>query len=84
MWNGIIRSTIYKGYYDYFKALPSQNEAVYTLIHWQLFERKDYDRIREQKDLLSLHDMEAVDLFMRRVGRELLKNNSTNLVENCK
>ena len=57
-------STIYKGYYDYFKALPSQNEAVYALIHWQLFERKDYNQVKEQKDLLSLHDMEAVDLFM--------------------
>lgn len=57
-------STIYKGYYDYFKALPSQNEAIYALIHWQLLERKDYGRIKEQKELLSLHDMEAVDLFM--------------------
>ena len=58
------KSGIYQGYYDYFKALPSQNEAVYALIHWQLFERKDYDQVTEQKDLLSLHDMEAVDLFM--------------------
>ena len=57
-------STIYKGYYDYFKALPVQNEAIYALIHWQLFERKDYNQVKEQKDLLSLHDMEAVDLFM--------------------
>lgn len=59
------KSGIYQGYYDYFKALPSQNEAVYALIHWQLFERKDYNQVKEQKDLLSLHDMEAVDLFMR-------------------
>ena len=58
------KSGIYQGYYDYFKALPSQNEAVYALIHWQLFERKDYNQVKEQKDLLSLHDMEAVDLFM--------------------
>lgn len=57
-------SGIYQGYYDYFKALPSQNEAVYALIHWQLFERKDYNQVKEQNDLLSLHDMEAVDLFM--------------------
>lgn len=57
-------SKLYKGFYDYFKTLPIQNEAVYALIHWQLFERKDYDRIKEQHDLLSLHDMEAVDLFM--------------------
>jgi hypothetical protein len=34
------------------------------LIHWQLFERKDYNQIKEQQELLSLHDMEAVDLFM--------------------
>ena len=58
------QSKIYKGYYDYFKALPVQNEAVYSLIHWQLFERKDYNLIREQQELLTLHDMEAVDLFM--------------------
>ena len=58
------QSKIYKGYYDYFKALPVQNEAVYALIHWQLFERKDYNLIKEQHELLSLHDMEAVDLFM--------------------
>ncbi len=58
------KSGIYQGYYDYFKALPSQNEAVYALIHWQLFERTDYNQVKEQKDLLSLHDMEAVDLFM--------------------
>ncbi len=57
-------SKIYKGYYDYFKALPAQNEAVYALIHWQIFERKDYNLIKEQHELLSLHDMEAVDLFM--------------------
>lgn len=55
---------IYKGYYDYFKALPEQNEAVYALIHWQLFERKDYELIREQQELLSLHDKAAIDLFM--------------------
>lgn len=58
------QSKIYIGYYDYFKALPVQNEAVYALIHWQLFERKDYNQIKEQQELLSLHDMEAVDLFM--------------------
>ena len=58
------QSKIYKGYYDYFKALPVQNEAVYALIHWQLFERKDYNLIKEQHELLSLHEMEAVDLFM--------------------
>lgn len=57
-------SKLYKRYYDYFKALPAQNEAVYALIHWQLFERKDYNRIKEQQELLFLHDMEAVDLFM--------------------
>lgn len=58
------QSKIYQGFYDYFKALPVQNEAVYALIHWQLFERKDYNLIKEQHELLSLHDMEAVDLFM--------------------
>ena len=57
-------SKIYKGYYDYFKAKPAQNEAVYDLIHYKLFERKDYNLVKEQKELLSLHDMEAVDLFM--------------------
>lgn len=35
------KSMIYKSYYDYFKAQPLQNEAVYALIHWQLFERKE-------------------------------------------
>ena len=58
------KSRLYKGYYDYFKKLPLQNEAVYGLIHWQLFERKDCNLIKEQCNLLSLHDMEAVDLFM--------------------
>ena len=58
------KSIIFKSYYDYFKAQPLQNEAVYALIHWQLFERKDFDVIKEQKELLSLHDIEAVDLFM--------------------
>lgn len=57
-------SKLYKGFYDYFKAQPSQNEAVYALIHWQLFERKDYNQIKGQQELLTLHDMEAVDLFM--------------------
>lgn len=57
-------SKIYKGFYDYFNALPAQNEAVFALIHWQLFKRKDYNLIKEQYELLSLHDMEAVDLFM--------------------
>ena len=57
-------SKLYKGFYDYFKAQPSQNEAVYALIHWQLFERKDYNQIKEQRELLTLYDMEAVDLFM--------------------
>lgn len=58
------KSKIYKSFYDYFKALPAQNEAVHALIHWQLFERKDYDCIKEQYNLLSLHDLEAIDLFM--------------------
>lgn len=58
------KSRLYKGYYDYFKKLPLQNEAVYGLIHWQLFERKDCNLIKEQCNLLSLYDMEAVDLFM--------------------
>lgn len=58
------KSKIYKTFYDYFKALPAQNEAVHALIHWQLFERKDYDCIKEQYNLLSLHDLEAIDLFM--------------------
>ena len=57
-------SKLYKGFYDYFISLPAQNEAVYALIHWQLYERKDYDRIKEQHELLSLQDLEAVDLFM--------------------
>ena len=57
-------SKTFRGYYDYFKAQPSQNEAVYALIHWQLFERKDYNLVQEQRDLLSLYDMEAIDLFM--------------------
>lgn len=57
-------SKLYKGFYDYFISLPVQNEAVYALIHWQMFERKDYDRIKEQHELLSLQDLEAVDLFM--------------------
>lgn len=58
------KSKIYKGYYEYFKAKPVQNEAVYALIHWQIFARKDYNLIMEQKELLSLHDKEAVDLIM--------------------
>ena len=57
-------SKLYKGFYDYFISLPAQNEAVYALIHWQWYERKDYDRIKEQHELLSLQDLEAVDLFM--------------------
>lgn len=57
-------SKLYKEFYDYFKAQPSQNEAVYALIHWQLFERKDYNQITKQHELLTLHDVEAVDLFM--------------------
>ena len=67
-------SKLYKGFYDYFKTLPVQNEAVYALIHWQLFERKDYDLIKKQHELLSLHDKEAVDLFMlsRKTGSVIL------------
>lgn len=57
-------SKIYKGYYDYFKTLPAQNDAVYNLIHFDFFERKNYNQIKEQRDLLSLRDMEAVDLFI--------------------
>lgn len=58
------KSRIYKSFYDYFKVRPRQNEAVYALIHWQSFERKDYDQIKEQQELLSLNDMAAVELFM--------------------
>ena len=58
------KTKLFKGYYDYFKTLPLQNEAVYALIHWQIFERKDYNQIKEQHELLTMHDMEAVDLFM--------------------
>lgn len=67
-------SKLYKGFYDYFKTRPIQNEAVYALIHWQLFERKDYDRIKEQHELLSLQDLEAVDLFMssEKIGAVIL------------
>lgn len=57
-------SKLFKGYYDYFKARPVQNEAIYYLIHYQIFKRKDFNLIMEQHDLLSLHDIEAVDLFM--------------------
>ena len=60
-------SKLYKGFYDYFKTLPVQNEAVYALIHWQLFERKDHNLVKEQKDLLSLHDMEAVAFVMSHI-----------------
>lgn len=67
-------SKLYKGFYDYFISLPAQNEAVYALIHWQLYERKDYDRIKEQHELLSLQDLEAVDLFMssEKIGAVIL------------
>lgn len=67
-------SKLYKEFYDYFISLPVQNEAVYALIHWQLFERKDYDRIKEQHELLSLQDLEAVDLFMssEKIGAVIL------------
>lgn len=58
------KSNIYKGFYDYFKERPAQNDAVYALTHWQLFNRKDYDRIKEQQELLTLCDREAVALFM--------------------
>ena len=58
------RSKIYQGFYNFFKAKPVQNEAVHTLIHWQIFERKDIELIKEQQDLLSLLDSEAVDLIM--------------------
>lgn len=57
-------SQLYKGFYNYFKTLPVQNEATYALIHWQVFDRKDYGQIKEQSELLTLLDMEAVDLFM--------------------
>lgn len=58
------KSKIYQDYYDYFKAKPIQNEAVYDLIHWKIFERKDIEHIKKQQDLLSLHDKEAVELIM--------------------
>ena len=57
-------SQLYNGFYNYFKTLPAQNEAIYALIHWQVFDRKEYGQIKEQPELLTLHDMEAVDLFM--------------------
>lgn len=58
------KTKIYKGFYDYFKDLPAQNEAVYALIHLQLFDRKNYNLIKEQQELLSFYDVEAVELFM--------------------
>jgi hypothetical protein len=68
------KTSIYQGYYDYFKQQPLQNEAVYALMHWQLFERKDYDDIIAQQKLLTLYDKEAVELFMlsEKIGRIMI------------
>lgn len=71
------QSEIYKGYYDYFASQPLQNEAVYALLHWQCFERKDYGDVVEQVELLSLHDRAAVALFM------LSQKIATILIDGC-
>ena len=58
------QSKIYKGYYDYFVSRPLQNDAVHALLHWQCFSREDFDDVIEQIELLSIHDREAIALFM--------------------
>lgn len=62
---------LYKGVYKYFASLPRQNDAVYALLHWQYFERKDFDEVLKQKDLLSIYDKIAISLFMvsKKIGK---------------
>ena len=54
----------YKNAVSWLKNMPIQNEAVYALIHYQAFERKDYDEIQKQWELLDINDRIAVSMFM--------------------
>jgi len=51
---------LYKGYYDYFSSQEKQNDAIYNLIHYQIIDRKSFDKYIEQNHLISFHDRLAV------------------------
>jgi hypothetical protein len=57
------QTEFYKGFRDAFAEEPKQNEAVYDLIHYQLFDRRRIKDIEDQMDLLSLYDKIAYLIF---------------------
>ncbi len=54
------QTDIFKGYYEELSTYEKQNDAVYDLIHWQLIDRKQFDKYERQAHLLSIHDKLAL------------------------
>lgn len=57
------KTSFYQAYREFLSNRPKQNEAVFNLIHYQLFERKYIDSYISQFDQLSLTDRIAAVIF---------------------
>lgn len=57
------KTSFYQAYREFLSNRPKQNEAVFNLIHYQLFERKYIDSYISQLDQLSLTDRIAAVIF---------------------
>lgn len=57
------QTEFYQGFRDALAVEPKQNDAVYDLIHYQIFDRKKIKDIESQMGLLSLYDKIAYLIF---------------------
>lgn len=57
------KTSFYQAYREFLSNRPKQNEAVFNLIHYQLFERKYIDSYISQFNQLSLTDRIAAVIF---------------------
>lgn len=62
--NRFKETSMYQSLHDWFMNRDKQNEAVFMLIHYQMFHREDFNAICQQVNLCSLHDLIAVAIFM--------------------
>ena len=58
--NAYKKTNIYQGYYEDLSNREKQNEAVYSLIHWQAINRGYMEDYLNQIHLLSMHDRLAL------------------------
>lgn len=63
------QTDLYLSHKEFFLQKEKQNEAIYTLIHYQIIDRKHIEQLLEQIHLLSLHD--RIALFYAAISQSI-------------